>query len=93
MKKLLALALITTSSFIFSACSLFPSSNLPQQTDSPKTQALKMSQLIASGASAKCTITDTQNPDFITTMIFDGQKMKMTGTQVAEGGAGSFIND
>lgn len=95
MNKSSLFALIITSSFLFSACTLpFASKNkLPSDSDSPEIQAQKMSELFASGASAKCQITDTTNPDFVSEIIFSGQKMKMTGTQVAQGGAGSFIND
>jgi hypothetical protein len=95
MKKISLFSLVIASSFLFSACTLpFASkSSLPSESDTPEVQAQKMSQLIASGASAKCQITDNNNPEFVTEIIFSGEKMKMTGTQVAQGSTGSFIND
>jgi hypothetical protein len=95
MKKISLFSLVIASSFLFSACTLpFTSkNNLPSETDTPVVQAQKMSELIASGASAKCQIADINNPEFVTEIIFSGQKMKMNGTQVAQGSTGSFIND
>jgi len=95
MKKTSLFSLVIASSFLFSACTLpFASkNNLPSETDTPQVQAQKMSQLLASGTSAKCQITDINNPEFVTEIIFSGQKMKMTGTEVAQGSTGSFIND
>lgn len=95
MKKISLFSLVIVSSFLFSACTLpFASkNNLPSESDSPQVQAQKMSELIASGASAKCQITDINNPEFVTEIIFSGQKMKMNGNQVAQGSTGSFIND
>jgi len=95
MKKISLFSLVIISSFLFSACTLpFASkNNLPSESDTPVVQAQKMSELIASGASAKCQITDINNPDIVTEIIFSGQKMKMTGSEIAQGGPGSFIND
>jgi hypothetical protein len=95
MKKISLFSLVIASSFLFSACTLpFASKNsLPSNSDTSQVQAQKMSQLLASGASAKCQITDANNPEFVTEIIFSGQKMKMNGTQVAQGSTGSFIND
>ncbi|HCQ31403.1 TPA: hypothetical protein DIU27_03425 [Candidatus Collierbacteria bacterium] len=86
MKKL---AIILPIAFLFSGCTLFPSSPI---TGTEQQKAEKLSQIISSGGQANCKVTNlTDNTS--TQISVSGKKMKIVGSDFGEGKQGTMIND
>ena len=92
MKKLLFLPLLFA--FIFSACtkSPLPDSSLPSSQDTSEQQAVKLAQIIDSGASARCIITDLTT-NLTSEYYVSGKKMKIISSDTGPGQPGIVIND
>lgn len=92
MNKLFYIPLLALFAFTLSACNLktTPTSNTDQ--GNLEEQSLKMAQIIESGASAKCVITDLE-AQTSTDYYIMGNKMKVTSLGLQESSFGTMIND
>ena len=86
MKKL-TLPTLLASAFLFAACT--PSAPI---TGTEEQKAEKLAQIIESGGSADCTVTNLADKS-TTQMVVSGKKMKIVGSDFNEGKKGTMIND
>lgn len=84
MKKLLTLG---SCALLLAACS--PTGKI---TGTPQQQAQTLAQIIASGGTAKCAITDLADNSTVEFSV-SGKKMKIVGSEFNEGKKGTMIND
>ncbi|MFZ2202648.1 MAG: hypothetical protein WAV56_04640 [Microgenomates group bacterium] len=87
MKKF-TLPVLLASAFLFAACT-------PQAgpiTGTEEQKAEKLAQIIESGGSADCTVTNLSDKT-TTQMVISGKKMKIIGSDFGQGKKGTMIND
>lgn len=86
MKKL-TLPVLLTSAFIFAACT--PSAPI---TGTEEQKAEKLAQIISSGGTAACKVTNLSDNGTIDYVV-SGKKMKVVGSDFGQGKKGTMIND
>lgn len=91
------LLILSASALFLSGCSLLPKSfslNSSQSKGDQAKSALRLSNIIANGGTASCTITNIEDKQ-VTTMAVSGKKMKITGSSVDTQGqkGGSYLTD
>jgi len=92
MNKIFYIPLIALFAFTLSACNPKTSPTSDSAQGTLEEQSLKMAQIIESGDSAKCVITDLESQTSTDYYIM-GNKMKVTSLGLQESSFGTMIND